>query len=187
MNRRPRKWQRVLFALLLVLVATLALASEQDQRRILIGLKLFPAVLAADADIRNKASSDGTLPLLLLYRTDRAGAERLAQRLSALEGIHGLRFAPQVAAYSDLANYANRSLAGIFLTEQSRSNLEAVIALARERRAIAFSPFEDDVEHGILSGLFVSDRILPYLNMEALRLSGITLKPFFIEVAKHYE
>ncbi len=190
MNHRPgiRWWNRVaVLVLLLALLPWATHASEQDERRILIGLKLFPAVLAADADIAGKASPDGRLPLLLLYRTDRAAADGLAERLTRLKGFQGLKFAPIVAPYSALDKYADAPLAGIFVTERADDNLAAVIALGRRRHVVTFSPFESDVEQGVLCGLYVSDRILPYLNMEALRLSDITLKPFFVEVAKRYE
>jgi hypothetical protein len=49
-----------------------------------------------------------------------------------------------------------------------------------------FSPFAGDVEAGVSSGLVVSDRILPYVNVEAMRLSGVQMKPFFLRVAEQY-
>lgn len=172
----------------MALLPLLASASDQDERRILIGIKLFPAVLAADLDIQNKISADNHLHVLLVYRQDRASAEELSERLESLkEGIRGIAIKTIVISADTLEDAPDQPIAAIFLTERMAEKLGYVIRFGREQNAITFSPFQNDVEQGIMTGLHVSDRILPYVNITALHSAGIQLKPFFLEVAKHHE
>jgi hypothetical protein len=43
------------------------------------------------------------------------------------------------------------------------------------------------VERGATGGIVVSDRILPYVNMETVRQSEIRIKSFFLRIAVAYE
>lgn len=190
MTRKPRNGWRISTAaalLLLVLLPLAGHADDQDQRRVLIGLNIFPAVLAADSAIEQKADTDGKLELLLVYHTDRADAQRLATRLNGFAPIRGMAVDARIASYDRLADYNQHPPAGIFLTESSPEELSAAISFGERHHIIVFSPFEGDVEQGAAAGLYVSDQILPYVNMKSLKQAGIQLRPFFLEVARHYE
>ena len=52
---------------------------------------------------------------------------------------------------------------------------------------IVYSPFEGHVEKGVLGGLSVEAQVRPYVNRATVEASQITLKPFFMEVAKVYQ
>lgn len=174
-------------ALLLLLLPLSGHAGDQDQRRLLIGLKIFPAILAADSAITQKVDNENNLSLLLLYQTDRVDAERLAARLNTFAPIRGLAIRAHIAAYTELTRYDKTPPAGIFLTESSPEILSVAVAFGERHHVLIFSPFQEDVERGATTGLYVSDQILPYVNMKSLEQSGITLRPFFLEVAKHYD
>lgn len=189
-NRWKKRWQTRLLSLLLMLCLPCwtSQANEQDERRVLIGLKLFPAVLAADQGIEGKTGHDGRLLLLLVYRDNKITATQLSKRLDELkEGIRGLPLAPVAITHSSLGEYRNHTVAGIFLAERLPEQLDTLIDFAKAHQAILFSPFQEDVEKGAASGLYVSDRILPYVNLPALRGANVRLKPFFLEVAKHHD
>jgi hypothetical protein len=79
------------------------------------------------------------------------------------------------------------AVGGIFVAEAQPQELRTILDLARSHRVIIFSPYEGDVERGAHGGISVRDRILPYINVHALRLSGIELKVFFLKVAERYE
>ena len=42
-------------------------------------------------------------------------------------------------------------------------------------------------ERGITAGMVVSDRVLPYLNIDAVEATGLRIKPFFLKIAERYE
>ena len=68
---------------------------------------------------------------------------------------------------------------------------EAFLDLARddaERQWVGNVRFiAGDVERGVLGGIKVESRVLPYVNAMAMKESKINLKPFFMKVAKTYE
>ena len=166
MRRAWAAGRRLGLALLgvLLVIAPLSgnpVAGEQEERRIQVGIKLFPSLLAADRDIAHKREAEGRLRLLLLYRDRREVAERAAERLREVEKVRGIPIAVEVVSIDALAERAGDPFAGLFLTQRFGDGLASVIELSRERQVVLFSPFEQDVERGVLGGVLVSDRILP--------------------------
>ncbi|MEW6078764.1 MAG: YfiR/HmsC family protein [Thermodesulfobacteriota bacterium] len=174
-------------ALVLCLWAAAGFGGERDVRRAWVGLELFPTLLAADMDITARQDASGALPVLLLYRDDPATALDMADRLRRIDRVRGLSLRIETAGLDSLDNLGALSPAGVFLTQSAGDDLERVAAFCRERGILLFSPFEGDVENGAAAGIRVSDRIQPYVNLEAVRASGLRLKPFFLQVAVVYE
>jgi hypothetical protein len=190
MTARKHRRRLLHLGLLLLLAVSLVgnvFAQGETERRILVGLKLFPTFLAADEGIAAKRDADGRLQLLLLYSDDRATAEELARRLTAVDTVRGMPVEVEVAPYADLDAHQNRPVGGIFLTQWvDDGELAEVVRFGIENHVVVFSPFKGDVKRGVLAGLFVSDRILPYINMQTLRGTGLQMKPFFLEIAKRH-
>lgn len=162
-------------------------AQEWEEPRIWAGLDLFPSLVAADQDIAGKYGPDGKLLLVLIYVDEREAAEEMALYLAKIEHIRGIPIRIELTDDASMKSYEDISLAGIFLTQRLDGELEYVIRYGRERHTIVLSPFEGDVERGVLGGIAISDRILPYVNMEAMRLWGIRIKGFFLRIAEQYE
>lgn len=163
-----------------------ACAAEKAQIRVRAGLDLFPSLLAADMGIEDKKGPDGTLLLILLYKDEKAYAQELAEHLGQVSQIRGIPIHIEVSDALSLSKFAKQA-AGIFLTQPLGDNLREVIAYGREKQVVVFSPFEGDVERGVLGGIYISDRLLPYLNVAALQASHVQIKPFFLRVAMRYE
>jgi hypothetical protein len=180
-------------ARLLLIAAAFALlmpgslfANELSDERVRIGLDLFPSLLAADADIAAKKCADGNLHLLLVHAGRERFAREMAERLSQIKEIRGIPIRVSLVAIEALGETLECPIAGIFLSERVGDGLSSVIRFGRDRHAVLFSPFPGDVEKGVASGILISDRILPYVNLEALRLSGVHIKSFFFGIAEHY-
>jgi hypothetical protein len=161
-------------------------ADEPAVRRAWTGLDLFPSLLAADADIAEKKGPDGALHLLLVYQDRQDLAESMRTHLERLTEIQDIPIQVEITGIAGLNDRVEPSLAGIFLIEQAGDAIDTVIRLGREQRAVVFSPFPGDVERGVSSGMITTDRILPYVNVEAMRLSSIRIKPFFLRIAEQY-
>ncbi len=203
MNRLNRTLQNVLIILLIpafrpLLVCLAALlvclpprvgwaAGEREAWRAYAGLTLFPSVLAADRDIAGKQSPSGRLRLLIVFREQRGRAEELADRLRLVSTIAGIPLQVEVSQAAGRFQPTSGLVAGLYLAEPLGRDREAVLRYGRRHQAIVFSPFSGDVAAGVPAGLLISDRILPYLNPEALSDFGIRLKPFFLRVAARYE
>ena len=162
-------------------------AGEQETLRTWVGLDIFPSFLAADRDIASKTGSDGKLLLVLKYIDDKEAAEEMARHLKKINTIRGIPIRIELADDTSLEVYKDAQVAGIFITEKITRNLTDLLYYGKKYHVIVFSPFKGDIEAGVSGGIFISDRILPYVNIKAMRLSGIRIKPFFLRIAKAYE
>lgn len=182
----PRtRWKLALALLSVLLLGTPATSAESDDRRAIVGLKVFAAFVAADRDLDQRPLPEGELPLLLVHRGDQNLAREMGRRLEAIGEIRGKQISIHAIAVFDLDDYDGPTPAGLFITEWL-ADLGPVLRFAENDKVLVFSPFLGDVGRGVHGGLFVSDRILPLVDTQALERSGIRIKPFFLEVAKHH-
>jgi hypothetical protein len=161
--------------------------NESADRRAWVGLDIFPSLLAADEDIVEKKSPDGVLHLLLVYQNRQDLAESMRTHLKQVGKIHGIPIRIGITRIDELNDRVESPMAGIFLVEPAGDKIETVIHFGREHQIVVFSPFNGDVQRGVSSGIVITDCILPYVNIEAMRLSGIRIKPFFLRIAEQYE
>ncbi len=171
---------------ILFLLPGKAMADGLSEQRAWVGLELFPTFLAADSHIAEKKEADDRLHLLLVYRDRKNLSEEMAARLSRIKTIRNIPVRVSTAMIDDLENVPGGTPAGIFLVERMGNKLGTAIRFGKERQVIVFSPFQGDVERGVSAGMVVSDAILPYVNIEAMRLSGLHIKSFFLGIAEQY-
>ncbi len=161
-------------------------AAEMQAVRIRAGLDLFTSLLAADMNLKEKKGADGALHLMLVYTNDKDRAEHLAKQLEKVGSIRGMPIHVTISYDQSLGRFIKQKPAGVFLTQPVSSSLEAILEYGRENHIIVFSPFEGDVERGVAGGIYISDRLLPYLNIKALKSSDLHIKSFFLRVSKCY-
>jgi len=112
---------------------------------------------------------------------------KMVQHLMKIEKIRGIPIHVEISDDISFESYSDHKPAGVFLIQPFNQEIDSIIQFTREHNIIVFSPFEGDVKRGIMGGIMVSDRILPHINVNALQLSGIRLKPFFLRVSERYE
>jgi len=159
---------------------------ESENKRLLIGIELFPSFLASDQHIKEKKDQENLLNILVLYQYDRKVAEDITSRLKSLGKIRGIAFRIIIASVNDIQYSSNQPIAGVFIAE-SLLPLEPIIKKSIDHHYIVFSPFEGDVERGITGGIHISEKIVPFVNMSTLKKANIQLKSFFLRVSKKYE
>jgi hypothetical protein len=175
-----------------VCLAAAAGAESHEERRAQTGLRLFRAMLAADLDLQRKVEPDGRLLVVFLHAGDGRRAEALATAFARRgaggepEPIRGLPVRVEVRLASGLAPALDqRSTAGLFLAEApDEATLREVVLFGIARRLIVYSPYEGHVESGVLGGLAIEAQVRPYVNLTTLARSNVTLKDFFLKVAK---
>jgi hypothetical protein len=161
-------------------------AGTRDRERILVGLDLFPSLLAADRDIARKVGSDGKLHLFLIYRDDPVGCHPFAEKLRRIGTVRNIPIQVDFVRLP-LRDEKLPVPAGVFVLQHlSRSEIGRLVRFGTGHGIITFSPFAGDVEAGILAGIFITDRVLPYVNLETVQRSSVRLKPFFLRIAKTY-
>ena len=177
------------FLFLAVIIPDPALADSDSDRRIAIGIKLFRTMLAADLGLKEKTDNRGKLVLALFYRKDQGRAARLAEKLAVKGAIRELPISVVVTDDPGLNGFRDRFPAGIFLTERPRrkETLDRLVSLGKRHGVIVYSPFEGHVEQGVTGGIYITNRVQPYVNTRTIGESGIRIKKFFMKVAKEYE
>ncbi|MBK1721135.1 hypothetical protein [Thiocystis violacea] len=159
---------------------------REDEQRLRIGLKLFPAFLGAMEGLEGHRGQDGRLRVLVLYQGARAPAVEAAERLGEVDGIRGSALVIEILRGEDMPGYAGGPPAGIFVASLGVDPKE-LRAWSERYRTLVFSPFAGAVEDGAVAGLYVADRILPYVNLKQAARAQVRFKPFFLQVARHYE
>lgn len=174
-------------AVLLLWLCTVALAysDNQDERLVNVGLKLFPAVMAASEKLATLPDGE-TSRIYIVYRNNKPYARELAERLQQLGPLKGHRTLVLPLSARELRKGTHATPYALFIAQQLDEELAGVIHYARQNDVISFSPFRGDVEAGVLAGISISDRILPYINLQSLALQSHGLKPFFLKVAETY-
>lgn len=178
-SKLAQSLQLVFLCLLLALPSQSLVADSFSDRRAHVGIKLFRTLLAAEQNVAAGSANR----IYFVYATDQAQAQQHATEFQEITAQKA-----QVIALSDMSNNSELKPRAIFVSQKlTDSELSALIQYSIRHRAITFSPFEGDVENGVLGGLSVEATIKPFLNMATLKASGVDIKSFYLKVAKRHE
>lgn len=164
-------------------------AEDVQALRARAGVRFFRSLLAADVDLQKKVVPPDQLLIVFLYVDDARGANDLMARFGEqTKELRGLPVVTEATKDVTLSAYAQRVPAGIFIAQPpSKKALASIIRYGIEHHVIIYSPYEGHVESGVLGGLFVDAQMRPFVNGTTLVASQITLKDFFLKVAKVYQ
>ena len=191
-----KSWLSILTLLTLLSVSLgKANADSFAERRALVGLKLFRTLITADLKLAEKANQDNALPVLLIYANNKTQADEYRERLESIfEPVKKYSFKIEVANVFEFEKVRNDKKVGddkyaaVFIAQQlNNDELIPVIEYGIKNSVVVFSPFEGDVEKGVLAGISVQATVRPMLNMDTLNQSKLLIKPFYLKVAKQYE
>lgn len=182
---KPILW---LFCLLLMQPGLL-LADNINDYRTDVGLKLFKTLVSADQKLLDKKQADGSIKIALLYVNDLSNARKLEERLrESWTNIKGIPVTLELMTVENMQREKPPVAAAIFVTQELlEEELQSAIAYSLAHQIVIFSPFEGDVETGVLAGLSVQATVRPLLNKQALKQGGYDIKSFYLKVAKFYE
>lgn len=162
-----------------------SLAQEGLAPRLQIGSSILPGILAADKRLAGVGSE--TLPVYLVYRDNRRQAEQIRSGLEKIGSIRGRELRLESVSLGDLPSLDPPPASAVFIAEPLGAELEQLLEFSRQRKLLLFSPFEGDVERGVATGFRVTDKVLPMVNMQALKQSNVQLKAFFLRIAVKHE
>lgn len=163
------------------LAAASARADSQDERRVRTGARVFRTLLLADVALERKAGTDGRIDVAVFAATQ-PGLDEVAPLIAPADAGRGPRIAIR---HERVLGEDTAPPVALFLASPVAPNdLERLVAWSVRHGVILYSPFEGDVERGVLAGVSIEAKVLPYLNQRTLEASGIEFKPFFMRVAK---
>ncbi len=157
----------------------------EEEQLLTIGVRLFPACLAADLGLANRVDAMGKLQIIVLHADDPDAAGMVTRSLQQLGKVRNWPLELTEMTPREFAKQTGGPIAAIFLATPRMD--PALFVEAEKRQAMLFSPFRGDVERGATSGINVTDRILPYVNLPSARRAGVRFKPFFLRAAKQHE
>lgn len=162
-----------------------ARADSQDERRVRTGARVFRTLLLADMALERKTGADGRLDVAV-YASDSASLGEVAPLIAPAAAAGGSSRGPPFAIRHEQAlSEATAPPVALFLaTPLGASELDRLVAWSIRHGVILYSPFEGDVERGVLAGVSIEAKVLPYINQRTLDASGVEFKPFFMRVAK---
>ncbi len=177
--------------IMLWLVTTTSASTVADSftdRRVSVGQKLFRTMLVADTSYKDNILPDGNIYVDIIYRFDKTLALQHADILEQdLPALHDVPVVVRIVSLKQYLAKSNKPSVGVFIIEKMPLDLlNLIVSRSILNQHILFSPFEGDVEKGVMAGLSVESRVRPFVNMRSLELSKVKVKPFFIKVSKRY-
>lgn len=159
---------------------------REDEQRMRVGLELFPACLGALEAIETWLTPQGTLLVLVVHAGSSANAHSVVANLEAVGRIRKYPLEMRVLSAAELDAYSGARPVGVFVSSVDLSP-EQQRLWSERHRTLVFSPFQGAVEGGAVAGIYVADRILPFVNPAQAHRAGIDFKAFFLDVARRYE
>ncbi len=171
----------------MLLVSLPASAQSHEQRRLQVGAKMFLALLAANQGIASKVNDEGILPIVVAYKEDKHQANFVTQHIANKKRIKRHPFELNQHTVASLTTTVQQPVAGIYLAEPlDIATQQTLIQYAQQNQIVLFSPFEGDIERGVMTGMNIAAKVRPYVNVAAIKDAGLNIKPFFLKVAKTY-
>jgi len=173
-------------ALLLLLIITSSLfALSINDSLLKVHATLVPKIYLMDYKFKDKLKNN-TITIAIMYeRNDYRDAKKL-------KGFIEDKYKDGIKSYkvqAKLVNYENitSSEANIYYLLPSKIHLvKAVVKKAATNGALTFAYLNEDLKHGVMISLNVSKKIKPLLNLEAIRIHKIVLRPVLINISTIY-
>ena len=180
---------KILSFLVWILISAQAFADAMQERRVTISASIFPRLVAVDLHLLNKLDESGNVRLGLIYQSDKGQAKKVEKLITRkINKIAGKTLVFDYIDLNDLDLVKETNLSGIFLTQtMSSSEIRKVTQYSNLHNILSFSPFEGDVERGVMASIFVGAKIRPYFNIKSLNAAEVKLKPSLLKVSKAYE
>jgi hypothetical protein len=192
LKSRFRQLLSILLALLLSMMPTGVMShyllDGYSDYRADIGLKLFRSLLSSDLKIAGKTDDNNQLCIVILYLNSPSATTDYQDQLAAL--LPDFAGVTTTIRLMSLQQFLQRSekVAGLYLAQQLNADeLQAVVNKAISQQFVVFSPFEGDVEQGVLAGISVQASVRPYINQKTLKASSLQIKDFYLKAARLYE
>ena len=184
-RRFPGNFLLAALGLLLSFSGSTSMAQESLSPRLQIGTSILPGIIAANKRLTDDDSQ--TLQIYLVYRDNLHQAEQLRTSLQKIDRIRKRKLQVESISLANLTALHPPPTSAIFIVEPLGDDLDKLLEFGKRRKLLLFSPFEGDVERGVATGFRVTDKVLPMVNMGALKQTNIQLKAFFLRIAVKHE
>lgn len=171
------------YLILLVSLFLSAFAEPYNSGMIDMHAKVFPKMLLSDTKIDDKLVN-GSIKIIILYSDeDITIANKLkAQMLHLYPLLKEHPFHVMLKEYQQFDPAENAT--AYYELFGDKKSIQNVNKWAQKNSRITFSYQSDYLDYGTLMSLYVSDKVSPYINTEALKQSNIILDNIIYKIAK---
>lgn len=159
-------------------------ASTYDDDVIDIYAKIIPRLILMSNE---KAKYNERVEICVLHdKMDERSALSLTEKISAEypSGIKNLKIKMTSTAYSNMDICENSQM--LFLFNSSDSNIEKAAKFSNEHKVMSMSYDAKYLENGVALSLFLGRKVVPYINMNSFRKTGIELDNVLLRISKIY-
>jgi len=168
--------------LLLVLISS-SFALTINDSLLKIHATLIPKVYLMDYNFKKKLHNR-TITIAILYeKSEYKSAKSLKEKIKFRypEGINSYKIVSKLVPYREVSN----SDANIFyMLPSSKTMIQKSVKHAQKNYALTFAYNKKDLNYGVMVSLNVAKKIRPILNLEAIKLNDIEMRPILIQISQ---
>ncbi len=169
--------------LLLLLLISSSFALTINDSLLKIHATLIPKVYLMDYNFKKKLQNK-TITIAILYEhSEYKSAKSLKDKIAFRypEGINSYKIVSKLVPYREVS----KSDANIFyMFPTSKKIIQNSVKHAENNNALTFSYNKKDLNYGVMISLNVAKKIRPILNLEAIKLNDIEMRPVLIQISQ---
>jgi len=146
---------------------------------------LIPKIMMMNYDF-NKRLIDNTISIAIIYDNTEQKQEALALKryLNAKYpgGFQNHKIKIVFLSYNKITFTQKHTL--YYFLPTSKSQIKNVVAVAYKNKAFTFAYQEKDLQYGVMISVKISNKVKPILNIDALKATGISMRPILLKVAE---
>ncbi len=146
---------------------------------------LLPKIYLMDYDFQRKLVGN-TITIAIVYKkSDYQNAKKLQTFIKDRykSGLNSYQIKTTLVNYKDIES-AKANI--YYLFPNKKEKIRQAVQQAARNHALTFSYRKEDLKHGVMISLSIGKKIKPILNLEAVRMYHISLRPVLINISHIY-
>jgi hypothetical protein len=167
------------------MLSTSIFALHINESLLKVHATLVPKISLMDYKFSEKLKNN-TITIAIMYnKSEYKDAKFLKDKIDTRyqNGIQSYKVKSKLVLYSNVKQ-AQANVYYLFPT--SEHNIIRTIEQAQENSALTFSYLQDDLKYGVMISLNIGNKIKPVLNLEAIKMYNIALRPVLLDISSIY-
>ena len=170
------------FIITLLLLSSVVFASSINDSLLKVHATLLPKLYLMDYKFKSKLIKD-TIKISLVYTSnDYKSAESLKNKIYSryANGLKSYKIDVKLIKYHNLKSQTSNIF---YFFPASSSEIKHAVSVAKKSNALTFSYLKDDLHNGVMISLAVGKDVKPILNLNAIKINNINLRPVLIDIS----
>ncbi len=153
---------------------------------LLIYAKIVPKIMALDRTVRQNGSKGRRL-CILYEKGDRRVAKRLAKLIEKNLAEDHKNSIDIVTLPYRKTDRCMSDVSTFFLLKTNDEKVKHAIDYATKHRLLTIAYDRSMLKYGAAVSIYTGKRVYPFINIKAVKRSGLQLDPFLMQIAKIYD